>query len=105
VVYWPRDGRILMAANTPKEEPAMSHLDQQARYAVTVAGSIDPTLAEWCGPLTITQEQMPGGALVTHLTDIVADQAGLVGMIRRLHGLGVVLLYIERCASSSDANA
>ena len=76
----------------------MSHLEQAASYIITVEGCIDPDLAEWCGPLTITQEQLPGGALVSRLTGIETDQAGLVGIIRRLHGLGVVLLCVQRCA-------
>lgn len=83
----------------------MSHLDQPAHYIVTVEGSIDLALAEWCGPLTITQEQLPGGALVSHLADIVVDQAGLVGLIRHLHGLGVVLLCVQRGAPPLPAAA
>jgi hypothetical protein len=76
----------------------MSHLDQPTHYAITIEGGIDPTLADWCGPLTSTPEQLPDGALITRLTGIVTDQAGLVGIIRRLHGLGVVLICVERCA-------
>jgi hypothetical protein len=33
---------------------------------------------------------------VTTFLDIVMDQAALVGLIRRLHGLGVVLVSIVR---------
>lgn len=83
----------------------MAHLDQPARYTITIEGSIDPTLAEWCGPLTISQGQLPDGTVVSQLADITADQAGLVGTIRHLHGLGVVLLCVERCASPLSAGA
>jgi hypothetical protein len=79
----------------------MSHLDQTTRYAITVEGTLDgavsATLADWCGPLTLTPAQSAAGAPITILSGIVADQAALVGLVRRLHGLGIVLLYIERC--------
>jgi hypothetical protein len=79
----------------------MSHLDETTRYAITVEGTLDdgfgPALADWCGPVTLTPAQSADGAPNTILSGIVADQAALVGLVRRLHGLGIVLLYVERC--------
>ena len=70
-------------------------IEQVAQFAVKIQGDAGDSLAEWFGPLTVTQ--LAGGEPpVTLLTDIVTDQAGLVGLIRRLHGLGVVLLSVER---------
>ena len=74
----------------------MSHLDERTRYTITVEGAVDPNLADWCGPLTITTAQAPGGVTITTMSGITADQAGLVGIIRHLHGLGIVLLTVER---------
>jgi hypothetical protein len=88
------------SAKAKKEERAarrMAHLDERIRYTITVEGTVDPSLADWCGPLTIAAGQGPSGATVTTLSGIQADQAGLVGIIRHLHGLGIVLLAIERC--------
>lgn len=76
----------------------MSHLDERTRYTITVEGTVDPSLADWCGPLTITTTQAPGGGAITTMSGITTDQAGLVGIIRHLHGLGIVLLTVERCA-------
>lgn len=76
----------------------MSHLDQPARYTILIEGSADPSLVDWCGPVTITTERAQDGAIITRLADIAVDQAGIVGIIRHLHGLGVVLLCIERTA-------
>ena len=76
----------------------MSHLDERTRYTITVEGTVDPSLADWCGPLTIAAAQGPDEGMVTTLSEITADQAGLVGIIRRLHGLGIVLLTVERGA-------
>jgi hypothetical protein len=74
----------------------MSHLDETTHYSITVEGAIDPTLADWCGPVTIVPSRTPEGVLTTTLQGIVADQAALVGLVRRLHGLGIVLLTVER---------
>jgi hypothetical protein len=75
----------------------MSHLDERTQYAITVEGTVDAALADWCGPLTLQPGRLPDGVSITILADIVADQAGLVGIIRHLHGLGIVLLFVERC--------
>ena len=74
----------------------MSHLDQPAHYTILLEGSADPSLMDWCGPVTITTEEMPEGTMITRLSGIAVDQAGIVGIIRHLHGLGVVLLGIKR---------
>lgn len=77
----------------------MSHLDQPTRYTITVEGRIDQELVDWCGPFTAVHEWTPDGAPITRLAGLAADQAGLVGIIRHLHGLGIVLLCVERCPS------
>jgi hypothetical protein len=72
-----------------------ARIDQPAHFTVKILGSVGEGLAEWFGPLTSVDcaEYQPP---VTLLSGIVTDQAGLVGLIRRLHGLGVVLLAVER---------
>lgn len=79
----------------------MSHLDERTRYTITVEGTVDPSLADWCGPLTMATAQQPEGVTVTTLSGITADQAGVVGIIRHLHGLGIVLLTVERCTTGT----
>ncbi len=74
----------------------MPHLDQKAQYIVKTEGCIDAPLVDWFGPVEITSVVSDGGEAVTTLSGIVTDQAGLVGLIRHLHGLGLVLLSIER---------
>ena len=76
----------------------MSHLDQPSRYTILIEGSADPALVDWCGPVTITTEQAQDGTILTRLGGITVDQAGIVGIIRHLHGLGVVLLCMNRTA-------
>ncbi len=77
----------------------MSHLDQPAQYVIKVNGRVDEGLADRFGPLRIDTDA--GGAedavgVVTTLSGLAADQAALVGLIRHLHGLGIVLLSVQR---------
>lgn len=74
----------------------MSHLDETAHYTIRIEGAVDAAQATWFGPVEITHAAGPGGQLVTTLAGAVADQAALVGLVRYLHGLGLVLLSVER---------
>ncbi len=74
----------------------MPHLDQKAQYVIKTAGCIDAPLIDWFGPIEIASVVETSGEALTTLSGIVADQAGLVGLVRHLHGLGLVILSIER---------
>jgi hypothetical protein len=76
----------------------MSHLDQHAQYVIKIEGCVDGTLVDWFGPVDIASVLEDGDRTVSTLSGIVTDQAGLVGLIRHLHGLGIVLLSVERVA-------
>jgi hypothetical protein len=76
----------------------MPRLDEHADYVIKIQGHIDESLADWFGPLNITSVTGEGDRLTTTLSGIVTDQAGLLGLIRHLHGLGIVLLSVERIA-------
>lgn len=77
----------------------MPSLDEQADYVIRIQGRIDGILVDWFGPVNIASAVVDGDRAVTTLSGIVTDQAGLVGLLRHLHGLGVVLLSVERVAS------
>jgi hypothetical protein len=74
----------------------MARIDERAIYTILVQGPIDASLADWCGPVTITSTKSADGQLVTTLSGIEMDQAGLMGVTRHLHGLGIILLAIRR---------
>ncbi|HEY3341533.1 MAG TPA: hypothetical protein VGK81_05925 [Anaerolineae bacterium] len=76
----------------------MPRLDEHADYVIKILGHIDETLVDWFGPLNIASDAEEGGQLTATLSGIVTDQAGLLGLIRHLHGLGIVLLSVERIA-------
>ena len=77
----------------------MPGLDQPADYVVRIHGRIDGNPTDWLGPVEIASAVADGDKDVTTLSGIVTDQAGIVGLIRHLHGLGIVLLSMERVAS------
>jgi hypothetical protein len=45
--------------------------------------------------MTITVENEGDGLLVTTLTGVVADQAALQGLLRRLYSLGLPLMSVN----------
>lgn len=71
-------------------------LDSKNTYEIKVAGEIDVSWLAGFDEVDVQTEIAAGGAHQSTLAKIVADQAGLVGLIRRLHGLGVVLVFVRQ---------
>ena len=68
-----------------------SQQDQQV-YRITLRGLIDEEFVEtYCPPETV--RTCEGGAAI--LSNVHADQCGIVGMTRHLHNLGCTLLSLE----------
>jgi hypothetical protein len=80
----------------------MSHLDEHAGYKIKVEGSVDESLVDWFGPMQIASPV--GNEVITTLSAFDIDQAALVGLIRHLHGLGIVLISIERLELSAQGD-
>ncbi len=76
----------------------MTPLGKAGEYSIRVQGRVDIDLAAWFGPAARVREESDGGT-TTVLSGIVADQSGIVGFIRHLHGLGVLLLSVRRIES------
>ncbi|RPJ47968.1 MAG: hypothetical protein EHM21_07865 [Chloroflexi bacterium] len=63
-------------------------------YHIRVRGPVEEDDLNAGSPLRlVVVESGPESALLT----VSADQAGMVGLIRHLHGLGFVLLAVIRC--------
>lgn len=77
----------------------MSHSGQMTHYTIRIQGGVDDTLSEWFGPMKIERGADADGQPIATLSGDVADQAALVGLVRHLHGLGIVLLSVERDVS------
>ena len=74
---------------------AMS-LNSQNTYEIRVYGQPDDSWSSWLGEGHAHAEVLAGNIQVTTFSNVVMDQAGLVGLIRRLHGLGIVLISIRQ---------
>jgi hypothetical protein len=79
----------------------MPNVDRPASYIIRIQGHIDASLVD-CGPVEIRSAVADGAPAVTRLSGIVTDQAGLLGLMRHLHGLGIVVLSVERLAWQTD---
>lgn len=71
------------------------NLNSENVYEITVWGEIDVSWLTDFGEVDVQTEIIAGRGHQTTLAKVVTDQAGLVGLIRRLHGLGVVLLSVR----------
>jgi len=61
-----------------------------------IHGQLDDSWLNWFGNAKVQVETLADNEQLTTFSDVVMDQAGLVGLIRRLHGYGIVLLSIRQ---------
>ncbi len=64
-------------------------------YEIKVCGQLDDSWLAWFGEAKGPVEVMADECELTTFSNIRMDQAGLVGLIRRLHGRGIVLISIQ----------
>ena len=82
------------------EQPINLHSKQV--YEITIKGEINLSWLRGFGEVDVQTEHLAGGGQQCTRSRIVTDQAGLVGLIRRLHGLGVVFVSVRQ-APAADA--
>lgn len=70
-------------------------LSVQASYEIKVYGLPDEAWLGWFGTAQAHVGYAGDGRPVTTFAGVVLDQAGLVGLIRRLHGRGIVLISVR----------
>jgi hypothetical protein len=70
-------------------------LNSQNNYEIRIYGQADDSWLGWFGKAEVRSEFIDD-TQVTTFSNISMDQAGLVGLIRRLHGLGIVLISIQQ---------
>jgi hypothetical protein len=82
-------------------------LDRPAVYEIKVPGELDERWTDWDGKMTVAVESEGEGPPVTTLTGLVADQAALQGLLRRLYSLGLPLISVicVECGSKESGNA
>jgi len=69
-------------------------LDQPATYQIEVPGELDASWTDWNGKMVVTVRSDGEDPPVTTLTGVVADQAALQGLLRRLYSLGLPLISV-----------
>ena len=75
--------------------PQSISLNSQNRYEIKVHGQLDDSSLGWFGDAKARVEALSEDNQMTTLSNVVMDQAGLVGLIRRLHGHGIVLISVQ----------
>jgi len=76
--------------------PQSISLNSQNKYEIKVYGQADDSWRGWFGQAEVRSETLADGVETTTFSNIVMDQAGLVGLIRQLHGHGIVLISIRQ---------
>lgn len=79
------------------EPDSQSTSDQPAVYQIRIRGHLDPHWADWLGGLTLTLEKDE-----TLITGVVADQAALFGLLRKVRDSGLPLLSVNRVTAPAD---
>jgi len=75
--------------------PQSISLNSQNKYEIKIYGRAEDSWLGWFGEGAIYFETLADDTQTTTFSNVVLDQAGLVGLIRRLHGLGIVLLSVR----------
>ncbi len=70
-------------------------LSSQNSYEIKVCGQLDDSWLAWFRESKAPVEVVADECELTTFSNIRMDQAGLVGLIRRLHGHGIVLISIQ----------
>lgn len=88
--------RVMSNQLNPKTDP-----NEPIVYQIRLQGHLSRQWAEWFGGLTITLED--NGE--TLLTGLVADQAALHGLLKKVRDLGMPLVSVNRVqANQADAS-
>jgi hypothetical protein len=76
--------------------PQSISLNSQNKYEIKVYGQADDSWRGWFGEAEVRSETLADGTQATTFSTVVMDQAGLVGLIRQLHGHGIVLISVRQ---------
>ncbi len=68
-------------------------MNDLCNYRIQIAGRVDASELNALSPLEMKVEQVDADSTWLSLH---TDQSGLIGLMRHLHGLGVVFLSVDR---------
>ena len=80
-------------------------LREASIYQIRIQGSLDESWGDYFGGEVTSIEDEAGRLAVTALRTPPMDQAALVGLVSRLHGLGLPLLLVEHVSVEADRSS
>ena len=80
-------------------------LREPSTYQIQIQGCLDESWGNYFGGEVTSIEDEAGRLAVTTLRTPPMDQAALVGLVSRLHGLGLPLLSVEHICVEDDRSS
>ena len=78
-------------------------IDPTTHYQVVIRGRVDEEwLRSFCSPVEISVEETKQTGELS-VIDVCTDQSGIVGLVRRLHGLGMTILQLQVVSDGGKA--
>ena len=71
-------------------------------YQIKVQGELDQSWSDWFSGVQVVTESHGGGAPITTLTGVMADQSALRGIISKIWDLNLTLVSVTRLGSDSE---
>jgi hypothetical protein len=65
-------------------------------YQIRIEGKLGERWTGWFAGMTVAAEEAVGGIPITTLTGRLADQAALLGILYKLHNLGLDIVQLKR---------
>jgi hypothetical protein len=72
-----------------------SSMFEPATYRISVLGTQDKKWSDYCGGMTIEHDIVLDQYPMTTLTDILADQAALIGILNSLYDMCYPIISVE----------
>ncbi len=73
-----------------------TNLNSKSSYEIKVMGEVDINWLKAFGAANVISPIIPAADEQNMSFSVVTDQSGLVGLVRQMHGLGIVFLSINR---------
>jgi hypothetical protein len=74
-------------------------------FHIQIQGKLGQRWAGWFAGMTITTDETAGTIPITTLTGRLADQAALLGILYKLHNLGLDIVLVKRETPSNPADS
>jgi hypothetical protein len=75
------------------------------QFTIQIEGKLGERWTGWFAGMTITTAETTGAIPITTLTGPLADQAALLGILYKLHNLGLDIVLVKRETPASPADS